>query len=481
GLSAAEVGNVTQEIQKLGIPVEFDLQGNVLVPSEKVAEVRAKLAVAGKLPSTGHIGNAELGKLGMMMTPSVERERLKTILEGELAQSVEAIHGVASARVHITLGDQSLYATEKKPATASIFVAEDAGAGLGPEQARAVATLVANAVTGLEPKNVFVTDNTGRALWDGSEQEGSSAIAAKKLEAEVSEARRRERELQQKLDSTFGRGNTMVTVNLELDFDKRRTERSVVTPTKPLVKTETKETLGRASTNPGPGGVAPNSGEVSPSSTDDQSYGGSTSYEVRGEDKENTFTEVAAGQVKSMSIAVLVNEKKGIAEDVESFVAGYLGPKIQDPEHFSQTVTEVQFDETAATQAKAAEQAALSRDRMQQIFSMLPIGALVLVAFMVIRAVNKAAKSQNVLMTALPGGGLMPAGVGALSEGDQTHPEVITGAELSRALAVQETEEEIGEIAEKVNKPLEQIKKMSTEKPENVALLIKSWMLEERR
>src|SRR2546423_4000005 len=65
GLTSQEVGSVTDEVQKLGIPVEFDLAGNVQVPSEKVAEVRAKLALAGKLPTSGHLGNGELGKIGI--------------------------------------------------------------------------------------------------------------------------------------------------------------------------------------------------------------------------------------------------------------------------------------------------------------------------------------------------------------------------------------------------------------------------------
>lgn len=62
GLSAAEAGSISNEIQKMGIPVESDMQGNIRVPSDKLSEVRNALAVAGKSPTTGHVGNEELAK-----------------------------------------------------------------------------------------------------------------------------------------------------------------------------------------------------------------------------------------------------------------------------------------------------------------------------------------------------------------------------------------------------------------------------------
>src|SRR5688572_12422907 len=87
GLTPAEQGSIVEEVQKMGIPVEFDLAGNVLVPSSKVSEVKMKLANAGKLPSAAHWGYTDLEKMTIMTTPRVERERLKSIMEGELAKT----------------------------------------------------------------------------------------------------------------------------------------------------------------------------------------------------------------------------------------------------------------------------------------------------------------------------------------------------------------------------------------------------------
>src|SRR5512135_877994 len=49
GLSMQDMGKVSEEIAKMGIPYEMDSSGGISIPADKVAEVRAKLAVAGKL------------------------------------------------------------------------------------------------------------------------------------------------------------------------------------------------------------------------------------------------------------------------------------------------------------------------------------------------------------------------------------------------------------------------------------------------
>src|SRR5688572_25279782 len=56
GLTPADQGKVVAEIQKIGIPVEYDLMGNVRVPSDRVAEAQAMLAKNGVAPASGHLG-----------------------------------------------------------------------------------------------------------------------------------------------------------------------------------------------------------------------------------------------------------------------------------------------------------------------------------------------------------------------------------------------------------------------------------------
>ena len=504
GLTPSDVGTVTAEIQKLGIPVEFDTQGNVLVPSSQVAEVRAKLAVAGKLPASAHIGNEELAKLGMMNTPAVERERIKSILEGELSQSIEQIEGVGKARVHITLGERTAFAAEKKPSTASVVIQEQSG-GVDQSSARAIAMMVANGVPGLEPAKVFVVDNAGRALYDGNEQSSLGGMATQKLEAERAEALRRERDIQAKLDAVIGRGNSVVTVNVEMDFDRETKEVSELKPNKnPLyVEEATEQVGGGAATSTAAPGVGSNTPGTAPGenttteSSNGNGYSGTKKMAEYPYTKTDAKTEKAIGGIKKLSIAVMVNDEKVTdATPVEEYLQSYVGENAG----FTAAVTSMKFDTTLEDEAKKTAAANAGQERMQQMLSLLPVAALLIVAVVVLKAIAKAAKAQTVMVHALPDGTLMATG-GGLPAGRSTHHE---GNDSTHAYADHHHDEphsansnheglpqlqrrgigqteDVGDIEERMNRPLEQLKRMAADRPDSVGLLIKSWMLEERR
>jgi flagellar biosynthesis/type III secretory pathway M-ring protein FliF/YscJ len=62
----------------------------------------------------------------------------------------------------------------------------------------------------------------------------------------------------------------------------------------------------------------------------------------------------------------------------------------------------------------------------------------------------------------------------------QTEPEL---AEALSAMGIESIDEsvDVEAIRQKIDLPLEQIKKMAKQKPQAVAMLMKSWLLEERR
>jgi flagellar biosynthesis/type III secretory pathway M-ring protein FliF/YscJ len=97
----------------------------------------------------------------------------------------------------------------------------------------------------------------------------------------------------------------------------------------------------------------------------------------------------------------------------------------------------------------------------------------------------------NVMVAAMPDGTMMPVGMGGANAGAPALAPGTTrvvgpdGREMVQVaggpLLDPETGEPIESIAERVDVPLEQIKKMSQERPDVVAMLLKSWLLEERR
>src|SRR5579862_8727877 len=143
GLSDTEQATVAADLQNLGFDVKADRPGLIEVPSGEKQQARIRLAAANKLPKAQ--GQWDLGQLNSMpfgVTPNVEQERLKAIAEGEIAKSIEAMDGVASARVHLTMPARSVFAQEEKSATASVSIVESADADISVAQGRAIALLV---------------------------------------------------------------------------------------------------------------------------------------------------------------------------------------------------------------------------------------------------------------------------------------------------------------------------------------------------
>lgn len=511
GLSPADQGRVVTEIQKLGIPVDQDLAGNVSVPSDKVSFVRSTLAANGSAPVSGHSGEADLGKINLMSSTSVEQAQLNAIRQGEVASQIEMINGVAAAKVLISGGERSAFASEDNPPSASVTITEQPGVDLSGAPAKAIASMVAKAIPGLSVKNVTIVNQDGISLFDGSEVDGTGAAYSNKVQAQEREARRIKRELQPLLDR-FGVGSTVMTVHVEMDFDKEHERKvSVQAGGKPLQRTKVTETMqGDSAGSGGPAGAsgnmaAPaNPGDVSGSG---KSYSNTQESSVFPHTETVTETEKAPGTITKLAISVLVDEAKVPDPDlVKQVVEGYLPKDKLASQEYSVQVTQAKFDPNSNKALEAAVAASSGRERTQQMLSLLPIAALILVAIIILKGVSKVAKSQNVLVHALPGGqtfvaGALPAQASVdyeASEGESQDPTAAAIAMLEQAprpkkkkKKVQQDWEEddddepmhvrIGRINEKVNVPLEQLKKMAKERPEAVAMLLKSWLVEETR
>ncbi len=511
GLNPADTGMVASEIQAMGLPVEYDSAGTVSVPADKIAQVKATLAMNGKLPkSTNHLTKNDLKDMSFMAPPHVEDARLLAITEGQLAESIEMFAGVAGAQVHVAKGNDSPLLDRSREASANVTINEKVGSSVTPDQGRAMAMLVASSVEGLTADKVTIFSSEGRAIWDGQETSGTTGRANNKLEMERSYARNIRDDLQEQLNRIVGTGNALASVDVTLDLDKvSQTENTTAATEDPITKSTVKESMGSAggATPGGPTGLATNGGGAAPTSSPTADGG----YKVNQENAQyGTSTVVksidkAPGEIKSIGITILVNNEKVDADGVkkiQEMADAKLGPKIADPANFVAKVIDYKFDNSAQVAAAKATETAGSSARMQQILSMLPIFALIVVAFFVMKTLGKLGKNAQLslgghqLAFAGAGGAMMPGGSGnvaALAAHSLSIPEEavrqalesgVVDEELASALAEAQKhtgvdQVDIPSIGNKINVPLEQIKKMSNEKPEVVAMLIKSWLLEE--
>lgn len=512
GASLAEQSAIRDAVIGYGFPASFE-NGQVMVPAKNVAEIRAKLSQEGKISSGTPKGFELISEGGMFSTPAQEAERIKAAAQGELAKTIMKYQGIQDATVHINPGHKSAFAEESEPPTAVVTITPKPGWDLTSRDGKAISQIVQLAVSGMKPEGVSVIANTGQTLYDGMEANSGDAVATRKIEAEASESKRRERDLQRRLDQAFGAGSTIAMVQVELNMDEISSEEHTQTPTsKPISKQSTAESL---SGEQGSGmGTGPSGAEANVLAAAPSANGGSNNYSSEQKDEQygvNTATvqkKVAAGGLESLNVNVLVDTQKiQDSTTVKSFVDGLL--TTANERNFRATVTEAQFSNEAAKAAEKAAGSAASANMMQQVMGFLPIVALLVVGLILAKSLGGALKQKaqpelvlagdaGVLslphsagLEALLAGSANPALPGAAAEDGELSNEALAALALVEDKAAangggtggadddDDAPAFVGQIRERIDVPLEQIRRLSKEKPEMVALLLKTWIMED--
>ena len=139
-----------------------------LVPADQVDSLRIQMAGAGLPENSEDQGYSLLDQQGITATDFQQNVTYRRALEGELSKTLMAMDGVQTAVVHLALPQKDVFATEEEKPTASVLVGLEQGTTLDNGQVQAVTRLVAGSVEGLDPKEVTVSDSTGKLLTDST-------------------------------------------------------------------------------------------------------------------------------------------------------------------------------------------------------------------------------------------------------------------------------------------------------------------------
>lgn len=215
------VGDMVAVLDAEHVPYRLHPEtGQVLVPQDKLGQVRMMLAAKGvtaKLPAGMELMDKD-DPLGV--SQFVQDMRFRRGLEGELAQSIMTLDPVASARVHLSIAKSSSFVVnDGEKSSASVVLSLKPGRQLGHEQIAAIISLVSGSLTSLDPQRVSVVDQNGDLLSarvdlsDGFEA-GQGGEAANRYQDEV------RRNVQDLLAPVLGAGNYRLSVTAEVDNDK---------------------------------------------------------------------------------------------------------------------------------------------------------------------------------------------------------------------------------------------------------------------
>ncbi len=232
-LSQEDLTAASVELSRLNIQHQvIESEGAIKVPSEKVAQARMALAQAG-LPRSGAFSIAGfelLDKTSFATSDFVQRANYLRALQGELARSIMTLDPIANARVHLNLPEQTIFEEHREEPSASVVLSLKPGRTLSPEQTKAIAFLVSQAIEGLKPEKVVIVGTKGDLLWTGDLPSNHFGRASEFLGMRWEIERAIEQRLQNLLDRTLGHGRSSVQVSVELDTNKRESESEIYMP-----------------------------------------------------------------------------------------------------------------------------------------------------------------------------------------------------------------------------------------------------------
>ncbi|HRK37723.1 MAG TPA: flagellar basal-body MS-ring/collar protein FliF [Burkholderiaceae bacterium] len=216
-LNDKDGGAIVAQLTTMNIPYKYTEGGGaILVPAEKVHDVRLRLASQG-LPK-GSVGGFEMMEANRFgMTQFQERLTFQRGLEGELTRSVQSIAAVQSARIHLALPNQNGFFREQQKPSASVLVTLHPGRSLDKAQVAGIVHLVAASVPEMTTKAVSVVDDAGNLLSNPPDGQ-QNGIDTQKLQYVAKLEESYTRRVMDILEPLLGKENVRAQVTADVDF-----------------------------------------------------------------------------------------------------------------------------------------------------------------------------------------------------------------------------------------------------------------------
>lgn len=436
--------------------------------------------------------------------------KLRAITE-VVTQHIEALNDVDDANVVITMPERALFASEQDPATASVIIYQKPGSDIttNKKKIQGIQKLLQLAVEGLAPENITIADANGNILNDFEGMEASERvdIIAKEQEWVREQEMYYRARILSDLQNTFG-SDRVRDLNIKIDMDMSKYQSSGVTytpitirednPNTPYDDSEfrdylpiSSETVTRVWTGTGynPEGPAGVEGQNPPVYSDMSNlYGTSEETGVKQNNVINTeeYQVERSPSIDRVTVSVNIDgtwereyDEKGklvinpngtisrkyipvdaaTLADATLTVQGAVGYDRSRGDSVS--VVNIQYDRTAQF---AEEDMAYIRARNQRTTILVSIAcvAAVLLAFMVFRLISREVERRRRLR----------------------QEELLRQAQLERERTIMEAEQAGMEVTMSVEERhraelQENAIMMAKEHPEDVAMLIRTWLMEE--
>lgn len=504
---------ILDRVARENVQVYVNDEGVISVNDEKTARrIRTLLSVEGLAPSN-YDPFAEFYNRSWSTTDAEQNVRRKNAISAALKQHLESLSDIDVAFVTLVLPDKALFASEQNPVTASIAIRPSRTSDILSDRrkVKGIQDYILKAVEGLSAENLTIIDQNGHILNDFEGMAESDRVSI--IEKQQKLIRKMEAQLEAKVLAALQNNYTSdritdVIAHYEMDMSEKNSDSTIYSPiqirpdnpdtpyddseyrdTLPISQqTVTKEWQGTGYNPEGPAGVE---GQTPPVYSDVSNViGKSTETGVSQNNVINTthITEKVAPQPGRITVSAnidgvwklkkdpktheyIINEEDGslvreytpispkdLAE-IKEFVEAAVG--FSKSRNDIVTITNIPIDHTQ--EFREFDEAYFKKLQTRRtVLLVLVAVAVVLIGFILFRIISKEIERRR----------------------RAREEELLRQQQLAREQALWEAKDEAQTVTMSVEESRraelqENAINMAKEHPEDVAMLIRTWLMEE--
>lgn len=467
-LDSADATTIISKLGESGVSYKVD-GDSILVPSTQKDELRLNLSSELTSGSRGYELMDNSSSFGMTDEEfSIYKVRM---VQGELEKSIKSLDAVESARVHISQAENTVFAKNKKNGTAAVVLQLKTGKTITKDQVKSIVAMVSAATEDVPQENVQVIDNNMNLLSDGLSFDSEDGTVSpenvqQNKDLEEQSGQKYADAIVKLLEPVVGKNMVSANVNVDLDFDSKKTTTKTIDPNKVIVSQQTSKETSRS------GGAAVSGSPVDNNLSntideEDKNIVSNKESQTTNYDSGNSESTVISspGEIKRMTASIFVNNgafngslDEDTREQLEKAVASAIGIDTSRGDEI--TLVGMDFDTTADEAAKAQVEAfnnEVAANKKNKLIMWCVIGGLVLIA--IITAIVLISRKKN-------------------EEEQEEEEDKLLDVVIDDTTQYKPIEFEVESTQSKIEN---EIKNYAKEKPDQVADIVKSWLTENER
>ena len=209
--------------------------GYISVDDERTARYLREILISENLVP-GYIDPwAGFYDRGWSTTDADQNVKLKNTIQTQLKQHIESIGDVQSADVNIVLPNNELFAADQNPVSASVILKVKPSSSLLSDKGRilGIQRLILSAIEGLKAENLVIADSEGNQIndFEGMAASDRIDIVAKQQKLIQQEETRIRAKILKALQGTYGEDRcSEMVVTVEMDFSEHTSNRTEYSP-----------------------------------------------------------------------------------------------------------------------------------------------------------------------------------------------------------------------------------------------------------